>query len=233
MNTEPEMTSQELKTLKRKVILRFSLFPFLMAAIFLLSAGTFNYWQAYTYIGILAVPMVCVVSYFMKRNPKFLERRLRMKEKEKPQKFVVFITTFCFIIGFLLPGLDIRYAWSNVSVTLVIIADVLVLAGYLFVIYVFRENNYASRIIEVSEEQKVITTGPYRIVRHPMYLGVLLMYLSTPIALGSWWAVIPFAVVPFIFILRILNEEKVLSENLEGYKEYCGKTRYRLFPYIW
>ncbi len=233
MNKEYEMTSQEMRALKKKIVIRFSLIPLFLGLIILLPAGTLIFWQAYTYFAILVVPMIFVIFYFLKKDPKFLERRIRTKEKEKHQKLLSILSTTIFLVGFIITGLDHRYFWSNVPIYIVITADIIVLLGYLLIFFVFKQNSYASRIIEVDENQKVISTGPYKIVRHPMYLGVLIMFLATPIALGSYWAIIPFAILPVILILRILNEEKLLSKNLQGYDEYCQKTRFRLIPFIW
>ena len=137
------------------------------------------------------------------------------------------------LAGFIISGLDQRFNWSNVPTYITISADIIILLGYLTIFFVFKQNSYASNIIEVNENQKIISTGLYGIVRHPMYIGVLIMFIPTPIALGSYWGLIPFALLPVSLILRILNEEKVLSENLKGYKEYCQKTSYRLIPFIW
>ena len=233
MNKEYEMTSQEMKALKKKIAIRFSLIPLFLGLIILLPAGTLLFWQAYTYLAILVVPMIFVILYFLKKDPKFLERRTRVKEKENQQKLLSIFSTSIFLAGFIIPGLDHRFAWSNIPTYIIITADIIVLLGYLMIFFVFKQNSYASRIIEINENQKVISTGLYGVVRHPMYLGVLIMFLPTPIALGSFWALIPFAVLPVSIILRILNEEKVLSDNLQGYKEYCQKTRFRLIPFIW
>jgi protein-S-isoprenylcysteine O-methyltransferase Ste14 len=156
-----------------------------------------------------------------------------MKEKEREQKKIISLSAIAYLVGFLLPGLDRRFDWSEIPTAIVLAADVLVMTSYIFVVYVFKHNRYASRVIEVQKNQTVISTGPYSIVRHPMYSGMFIMFFSTPIALGSYWAVIPFALMPLTFFFRILNEEKVLSEQLPGYKEYCEKVRYRLIPYVW
>jgi len=177
--------------------------------------------------------MIFAILYFLKKNPRFLKCRTRAKEKEKQQNLLSIFPTAIFLAGFIIPGFDYRFAWSNVPVYIVMTADIIVLLGYLIIFFVFKQNSYASRIIEVSKNQKVISTGLYRIVRHPMYLGILIMFLPTPIALGSYWALIPVSVLPVLLILRILNEEIVLSDNLQGYKEYCQKTRFRLIPFIW
>lgn len=217
----------------KKIAIRFSLIQLFLGLIILLPAGILIFWQAYTYFAILVIPMIFAILYFLKKNPRFLERRTRAKEKEKQQNLLSIFPTAIFLAGFIIPGFDYRFAWSNVPVYIVMTADIIVLLGYLIIFFVFKQNSYESRIIEVSKNQKVISTGLYRIVRHPMYLGILIMFLPTPIALGSYWALIPVSVLPVLLILRILNEEIVLSDNLQGYKEYCQKTRFRLIPFIW
>lgn len=233
MKSKSEMTRQERKSLLKKIIIRFSFLPLVLGLLVLLPAGTFNYWQVYVYVGILVVPIIFVLFYFLRVDPRFLERRTKAKEKEKQQKLIAILSTLIFLAGFIIPGLDHRFSWSQVPAYLSISADLLILLGYLIIFFVFRQNSYASRIIEVDEEQKVISTGLYGIVRHPMYVGVLIMYIPTPIALGSYWGLVPFALLPLSLALRILNEEKVLKESLKGYKEYCKLTRYRLIPFLW
>lgn len=156
-----------------------------------------------------------------------------MAEKVKEQKMIQWLNLPVFILAFIIPGLDRRFRWSDIQPEVVILADLVIFGGYMVVFQVFRQNSFASRIVEIDKEQKVITTGLYSVVRHPMYLGVLIMYLPTPLALGSYWGLIPMAMLPVALVLRIINEEKILKENLEGYKEYCLKTKYRLIPYIW
>jgi len=232
MERKSEITTDNRRSLIIKLLTRFSLVPLFIGLFTLLPAGTFNYWQAYLYFSILVVPMIFVLFYFLKRDPKFLERRAKGTEKVKEQKLIQLINLPVFIAAFIIPGLDRRFGWSDVPVE-VIITDIVILLGYLIIFRVFRENSYASRIIEIDKEQKVISTGLYSIVRHPMYIGVLIMYLPTPLALGSYWGLIPMALLPVTIVFRILNEEKVLSEKLDGYKDYCRKTKYRLIPYIW
>ena len=233
MEKKSELTQQEMKSLIKKIIIRFSFLPVFLGLLILLPAGTFNYWQVYIYFAILIVPMLFVLFYFLRRDPKFLERRMKAKEKEKQQILISIFSSFIFLAGLIITGLDQRFTWSDVPLYLIISADVIILMGYLIIFFVFKQNSFASRIIEVNENQKIITTGLYAIVRHPMYIGVLIMFIPTPIALGSYWGLIPFALLLVSLVLRILNEEKVLSDNLKGYKEYCQKTRYRLIPFIW
>lgn len=233
METKSEMSKKERSALIRKIIVRFSFVPLFIGIFTLLPAGTFDYWQVYLYFSVVVIPMIFVLFYFLKRDPRFLERRTRGIEKEREQKLIQLVNLPVFMAAFIIPGLDRRYGWSAVPVEIIIITDAVILGGYLIIFLVFRENSYASRIIEVDQTQKVITTGLYSMVRHPMYLGVLIMYLPTPLALGSYYGLIPMAFLPVALILRILNEEKVLRENLGGYKEYCEKTRFRLIPFIW
>lgn len=228
-----ELTPQEMKSLIKKIIKRFSLVPIVLSLLIFLPAGTFNYWQVYVYMGILLIPMIIVLFYFLKNDPSFLERRTRAKEKEKAQKIIQIFFSLIFLSGFVIPGLDKRFGWSDIPVSIVLITDLIILLGYLLIFSVFRQNSYASRIVEVNEGQKVISTGLYSYIRHPMYLGVLIMYIPSPVALGSYWGLIPMATIPLAIVLRILNEEKVLSNNLPGYEEYCLKTRYRLIPFVW
>lgn len=206
---------------------------FALLVMFFLPAGTFAYWEAWIYLAILFIPVVLVLTYLLKNDPELLKRRMRMREKEVEQKLIIKLSYLYFLLAFLLPGFDKRFEWSNVPVIVVIVADILVLLGYGMFFLVLKENNYASRIIEVEQEQKVITSGPYAIVRHPMYLGLILMYIFSPLALGSYWAMIPSLLIIPLLVARIWNEESVLVRELKGYQEYLQKTRYRLIPRIW
>lgn len=219
--------------LKKKIVVRFGIAPFVLAALFFIPAGTLDYWQAWLYGAVLLVPMFLAVFYFLRRDPALLERRIRMKEKVEAQRAIIKSTYLPFIIGYLVPGLDRRFGWSNVPLELVIFSDAMVLLGYIGFFFVMRENSYASRIIEVEKGQKVISTGPYAIVRHPMYSAMLLLYLFTPFALGSYLALPFFLLIVPVIVLRLLNEEKVLLKGLKGYKEYCRKVRHRLIPLVW
>ncbi len=233
MENEKKAPAIDRKQLTCKVILRFGMAGPLLAAIFFLPAGTLDYWQAWAYMAVLLIPMGWVLAHYLRKDPELLERRMRTLEKEKRQRAIIFLSYPVFIAAFLLPGFDRRCAWSRVPVWLVLLADLVVLAGYLLFVRVMKENRFLSRIVEVDAKQKVIDTGPYAVVRHPMYAGILPLYLFSPLALGSFWALIPAAFLPPIIIARIFNEEKVLCRELPGYADYMRRVRHRLIPGIW
>lgn len=205
----------------------------LVALPLFLSAGSFSYWNAWLFMGILFIPMFMAGLILMKKNPYLLERRLDMKEKQSEQKTVIALSGIMFLLGFVVAGLDYRFQWIKLPEWLVIVGAVVFLIAYGLYAEVLRENTYLSRTIEVQENQKVIDTGLYGIVRHPMYAVTLLLFLSMPIVLGSVISFIVFLAYPFIIAGRIKNEEKVLEEGLAGYKEYKQKVKYRLVPFIW
>lgn len=219
--------------LKKKVIVRFGLAGPIMAAFFLLPAGIWRFWQAWAYMAVLLIPMFLVLVYFLKKDPALLERRMRTKEKEPEQKTLIKLSYLLFLAAFLLPGFDRRFGWSTVPVWLVIAADLIIFAAYGLFVLVMRENSYASRVVEVDQKQEVVRTGPYAVVRHPMYAAILPIYVISPLALGSFWALVPAAFIPLILVARIRNEEKVLGESLAGYTEYTRQVKYRLIPGIW
>jgi len=233
MAQKSEMTKDEMKNLIRKIIIRFSLFPIFLGLLTLLPAGTFDYWQVYVYIAFFVVPLIFVLLYFIKNDPKLLERRTKIKEKETTQRIIQITFSLLFFSAFIVSGLDRRFGWSDIPFSIIIFADFVSLSGYLIVFFVFKQNSYASRVVEVDDNQQVISTGLYGIVRHPMYAGVIIMWVPIPVALGSYWGLIPIATIPFALVLRIINEESVLIGKLPGYKEYCHKTKYRLIPFIW
>lgn len=206
--------------------------PFI-ALIILLPAGTWNYWQGWMYLATLLLPMLLSTAYLIKNDPALLERRLRMREKEKAQQKIIGVLAIYFLIAFTLPGFDVRFGWSNVPPLVSILADVLVFAGYLIIFWVLTVNSFLSRTVEVGAGQKVITTGPYAVVRHPMYFGVALLYIASPLALGSYWAVLPALMILPLLAARIRNEEEVLLRELAGYAEYRQKVKYRLLPGVW
>lgn len=204
-----------------------------MGLLLFLSAGSWGYWQAWLFLGLLFVPMTCLATWLLVREPELLEKRLHSKEQEKEQQHVVALSALMFVAGFLLAGFDQRYGWSEMPAWVVAVAAVLMLCGYGLYAEVMRENAYLSRTVEVQDNQKVISTGLYGVVRHPMYAATLVLYLSMPLVLGSWVALVPFLVYPFVIARRIRNEEQVLERGLEGYTEYKQQVRYRLIPFIW
>lgn len=204
-----------------------------LMAMFFLPAGTFAYWEAWVYLAILFVPMSFVFIYLLKNDPELLARRMKFKEREAEQKLIIKLSYIPFLLAFILPGFDKRFGWSMVPPGVVVLAGLLVLLGYGLVFLVFRENRYASRVVEVEPEQTVIQSGPYSLVRHPMYTGMLLLYVFSPLALGSYWAMIPAALIFPVIIARIISEESILTKELTGYPEYMLRVRYRLVPGVW
>jgi protein-S-isoprenylcysteine O-methyltransferase Ste14 len=199
-------------------------------------AWTLDYWEAWVYLFVFSGSCAIVTLYFLKHDTELIKRRVKAgptAEREKTQKVIQSLANVAFILGILLPGLDHRFQWSQVPFSLVLASDIFVLLGFIAVFFVFKENTYTSAIVEVDPDQKVISTGPYRLVRHPMYAGALVMFLFTPVALGSFWGVLGTIPLIVLIIFRLLDEEKFLAEHLSGYKEYCNTTRYRLIPRIW
>lgn len=198
-----------------------------------LPAGSWHYWHAWLLIALLFIPMMCMGIWLLLSSPELLSKRLNNKEKEQTQKHVVALSGLMFIGGFLLCGFDYRFAWSQVPVWVVATASVFFLIGYILYAEVLRENAYLSRTIEVQDDQQLIDTGLYGIVRHPMYTATLLIFLSMPLILGSWWALALFAVYPLLIIKRIRNEEQVLASGLKGYADYQQRVHWRLIPWVW
>ena len=205
----------------------------LVGLLLFIPAGTVNYINGWAFIALLFVPILLLGIVLFIKAPKLLEKRLYGKEKESAQKGVVAFSAYIFLGGFTVAGLDFRFSWTRVSMSVVIIASCLFLLSYLLYAEVMRENAYLSRTIGVEENQKVIDTGLYGIVRHPMYFATVIMFLAIPIILGSWWAFVIFLAYPVIISVRIKNEEQILTEQLEGYKEYKQKVKYKLIPFIW
>lgn len=198
-----------------------------------LPAGTFQFWNAWLLIGGLFVPMFLLGIILLITAPDLLAKRLNTKEKESEQKQVVLLSFLMFVGGFIVSGLDFRFGWSHLPPWLNVLAAVLLLAAYGMYAEVMRENAYLSRTVEVQENQQVIDTGLYGVVRHPMYTATVILFLAMPLVLGSIPAFIIFLIYPFVLVKRIRNEEQVLEHELAGYKEYEQKVRYRLLPFIW
>ncbi|MDT3698699.1 MAG: isoprenylcysteine carboxylmethyltransferase family protein [Thermincola sp.] len=202
-----------------------------LGLILFLPAGSLRFWQAWIFWCGISALTVFIAAYFLHRDPALLSRRMKIKDQENTRKPPAFLKLF--FLGYMVPGLDFRFHWSAMPVWLVITSNAIVFLGYILVFIVFMENSYAATVIQVEEEQQVITTGLYALVRHPMYLGMLIMSLFTPLALGSYWGIIPFFLTIPWTVIRIEIEEETLLRDLPGYKDYCLKTNYRLIPLIW
>jgi len=205
----------------------------IIGALFFLPAGTLDYWQAWAWLATLFIPMGISLVYLLKIDPKLLERRTRTNETRPEQRRIIMASVVYLLIIFILPGFDVRNGWSNVPAWLCLAADGIVLASYILYVLVLRANTYASRVIEVEQGQQVISSGPYAFVRHPMYLSMILMMTASPLALGSYWAMLPSVLFILLLAARAKNEEELLQKELQGYNEYMQKTRYRLFPGVW
>lgn len=219
-----------------KTFLGFAFLMLVLALALFLSAGSLNYWQAWVYLAVFAGCTILVTAYLIRNDRELLAGRVQagpVAETQKSQQIIQSLASLFFIGIFIVPGLDYRYGWSNVPSVVSLVADAIVVLGFYFVFQVFRENSYTRATIDVTTGQEVITTGPYAIVRHPMYAGALLLVVATPVALGSWVAV-PFAI-PLVLVIavRLLEEENFLKANLSGYEEYCQKVRFHLVPFVW
>lgn len=212
---------------------KFTLGIIMIGMLIFIPAGTLEYINGWIFIGVLFIPIFILGLILFLKSPKLLEKRLNAKESENTQKGVVLVSALLFIIGFIVAGLDFRFSWSHVPMWAVIAASIILLIAYILYAEIMRENAYLSRTIKVEESQKVISTGLYGIVRHPMYAVTIWLFLAIPIILGSFFSLICF--VPYIGVIavRIVNEEKVLSQGLIGYSEYKNKVTYRLIPFIW
>jgi len=219
--------------LLRRVLLRFLGGGLVLAAVLFGTAGTLAYWQAWLYLVPLFSAVTLALVYGIRTDPALLERRIRSREARVAQRKIISAATLILLLAFILPGLDFRFGWSDVPLVVVALADGMVLLGYGLFLLVIRENRYASRIVEVETGQKVITSGPYRYVRHPLYLAAIVMYLASPLALGSYWAILPALLLPFLLAARARDEERLLAAELSGYAAYMQQTRFRLVPGVW
>ena len=219
--------------LLKDAIIKFILGVLVIGVLLFIPAGTLNYWNAWLLMGLLFIPMFIAGIILLIKNTKLLEKRLNAKEKEKDQKQVVVLSAIMFISGFIIAGLNYKYNWTKLPNIVVIVSIILFIISYILYAEVLRENTYLSRTIEVQKDQKIIDTGLYGIVRHPMYSVTIVLFLTMPLILNSIISFIIFLIYPFIIIKRINNEEKVLESKLKGYKEYKEKVKYKLIPYIW
>jgi protein-S-isoprenylcysteine O-methyltransferase Ste14 len=207
-----------------------------MATLLFISAWTLDYWEAWAFLAVYFASSLAITLYLMKKDPKLLERRMRggpTAEKEPTQKIIMLFASLGFIGLIVLSALDHRFTWSHIPPYVALVGDVLVMLGWLASFFVFKENTFTSATIELAPDHKVISTGPYALVRHPMYAGALVMILGIPIALGSWWGLLVIVAMMPALIWRLFDEEKFLARNLPAYVEYQEKVRYRLIPLVW
>ena len=222
--------------LQRKAFRGLLILFLVMAALLFVTAGTIRYWQAWVYLAVFFGASFLITLYLAKNDPALLKRRLSggpWAEKEQTQKIIMAFTSIGFLALIVTPGLDFRFGWSAVPLPIVAAGNVLIAIGYAIIFLVYKENTFTSATIEVAKDQRVISTGPYALVRHPMYAGGLLYLLGTPLALGSWWGLAPFAATLPFLIWRLIDEEAFLVRNLPGYAEYRNKVRFRLMPGVW
>lgn len=216
-----------------QAIIKFALGVVLIGLLLFIPAKTMEYWNAWLFMGLLFIPMFIAGIVMMVKSPELLKKRLNAKEEENEQKQVVLLSGLMFLAGFIVAGLNYRYGWIVLPNSVVIGASITFIIAYILYAEVLRENAYLSRTIEVQENQKVVDTGLYGIVRHPMYATTILLFLSMPLVLGSYISFLIFLVYPFIIAKRIKNEEAVLEKDLEGYAEYKKKVKYKMIPFVW
>lgn len=216
-----------------EALIKFACGLLLVGLLIFLPAGTLAYPCGWLFVGILFVPMLIAGFVMLAKSPAFLKKRLDAKEKQSTQKGVLAFSGLMFLVGFVVAGLDFRFGWSHMPTWVIIVAVVLFLTAYALYAEVMRENAYLSRTIQVEEGQKVVDTGLYGIVRHPMYAATVLLFMMIPLVLGSWYALIVFAFYPVIIIVRLMDEEALLTKELPGYEAYKQKVRYRILPFVW
>ena len=225
-----------LKNLSARAWLALVVLAVVMGLLLFVPAGTVHYWQAWVYLSIFTGASFLITLYLMRKDRALLERRMSggpTVEKRPTQKFIMLCTSIGFIALLVVPAFDHRFGWSTLPLGVVVSGDVLVAIGFYFIFLVYRENTFTSATIEVVENQKVISTGPYAIVRHPMYASASLYLLGTPLALGSYWGLVPIAAMTPLLIWRLFDEERFLARNLPGYTEYQKRVRHRLVPFVW
>jgi protein-S-isoprenylcysteine O-methyltransferase Ste14 len=223
-------------TLNARAWIAIAALALVMGALLFGTAGSVSYWQAWLYLAVFFFASVLTTIDLMRRDPALLERRMRggpTAEREPAQRVIMLFTSLAFIALLVVPALDYRYGWTTVPIYGVLIGDLLVAVGFAFIFRVYRENTFTAATIQVAADQKVISTGPYAIVRHPMYASALIYLVGTPLALTSYWGFVPLVVmVPFL-VWRLLDEEQLLLRELPGYREYRDRVRYRLVPFVW
>jgi protein-S-isoprenylcysteine O-methyltransferase Ste14 len=225
-----------MNTLRRRAFGGLAVLFLVMASLLFVAAGTLHYWQAWLFLAVYFAASLAITLYLIRKDPALLERRMSggpFAEKEPAQRIIMFLASFGFIALLVEPALDHRFGWSDLPAYLVVGGDSVMLLGWLGIFVVFRENSFASATIESVKDQRVISTGPYAWVRHPMYATALVMLLGIPLALGSWWGVMIVILIVPAMIWRLTDEERFLLQNLPGYPEYRGRVRYRLLPFVW
>ncbi len=225
-----------MRSLTARAFRALAIFGVVTAAAIFLSAGTLDYWQAWLFLLAYFAPSLAVVVYLAKSSPELLERRMTggpRYEKEPAQKIIMTVVSLGFIALILVPALDRRFGWSQTPAAVALAGDALVLAGWLAMFLVLRANSWAASTIEVAKGQTVVSSGPYALMRHPMYAGAFLMLCGIPLALGSWWGLLPVALILPALVWRLLDEEKFLEKNLPGYAAYEATVRWRLMPGVW
>jgi len=216
-----------------QAIIKYVFGVLIVGGLLFIPANSFKYWNGWLFMGLLFIPMFIAGIILIIKNPELLRKRLNAKERENEQKWVLLYSGLMFITGFIVAGLNYRYKWIEMPNIVVIISSILFIIAYILYAEVLRENTYLSRTIEVQENQKVINTGLYGIVRHPMYAITIWLFLTMPLILGSIFSFIIFLVYPVIIGKRIKNEEKVLEKDLKGYAEYKKKVKYKVIPFVW
>jgi len=224
---------QERSNLLKLVLIRLFSGLLVIGGLLFAFAGSFRYWQAWLFLAALAIPLVMTLTFLLRKDPALLEKRMNLKEPRKEQRKIVQISGLFMLLGFFLPGLDYRYQWSDVPIWVIVVSVIVFECSYAMVVAVFAQNSYASRVVEIQEGQQLIDTGLYAIIRHPMYSASIILYLSIPLMLGSYVAVIPMALSCLEIIARIKDEEEMLTAGLPGYTAYTQRVKYRLIPYIW
>jgi protein-S-isoprenylcysteine O-methyltransferase Ste14 len=204
-----------------------------ISGLIFLSAWTVNYWQAWAFLAVFTISISAIFIYLARYDPSLLARRIKTAEKKKSQKIIRSLVNLGFTAAIVVSALDHRFAWSALPSQFVFVGDAVVLLGLLMIFFVFRENTFTAQTVEVEAGQSVISTGPYALVRHPMYVGGLVFMLGIPLALGSWWGLLIIALFAPVIAWRIIDEEKLLAKDLPGYGEYRTKVRYRLVPFVW
>ncbi|MBQ3422701.1 MAG: isoprenylcysteine carboxylmethyltransferase family protein [Romboutsia sp.] len=216
-----------------QAIIKYVFGVLIVGALLFIPANSFEYWNGWLFMGLLFIPMFIAGIILMIKNPELLKKRLNAKDKENEQKWVLFFSGLMFLSGFIIAGLNYRYKWIEISNIVIIISSILFIIEYILYAEVLRENTFLSRTIEVQENQKVIDTGLYGIVRHPMYAITILLFLTMPLILGSFISFLIFLIYPIVSAKRIKNEEEVLEKDLKDYADYKKKVKYKIIPFVW